>query len=88
MISHEMKTKMEHVTAYYKLEEHKQRAMLVPYPSMRIVQMADIVYDHKLNQFTKCRQTGNCELLNAMLMVAQNRGKITDQMWDIVNGHR
>jgi hypothetical protein len=85
MITHEMQTKAVHVTGFYKYKEHLDNAVAGPYPSMKVMQMAHVVYDHKERKFTKCRHTGNTELLNAMLLIERNRHSISDEMWEAVN---
>ena len=84
MIKHEMKTRREHVTAFYRTVDHQKKALEGPYPSMKVVQLAHVVYDHNQQQFTKCRDTGNTELLNALLTVRRNQNRITDEMRDCV----
>lgn len=84
MISHEMRTRVEHLTGFYRTQEHYERAVKPPHPSMKVVQMAHIVYDHREKKFTKCRDTGDTELLNALLTVERNRHKITDSIMEAV----
>lgn len=82
--THEQRTRNSHLTAFYRTAQHHTAALEGPQPSMRVVQMAHIVYDHQAGEFTKCRDTGDTDLLNALLLVERNRHKITDSIMEAV----
>lgn len=88
MIAHEVKTRHNHITYYYATAEQHLRALYNQNGDYgaAMVQMAHTIYDHTDRRFVKERE-GNCELMNAMLIVERRRGNIPTELFDMVREH-
>lgn len=84
-----MKTKAEHITAYFASGEHLDKAlgeMQSEYHTTPFIQMAHTVYDHNTRRFTK-RREGDLELANALLIVQRRQGTIPHDLQELVDEH-